>query len=229
MQPQFKPAPAMDATATLPGARPFVPVAAATWGDVARRGLDLAITVPALIVLAPLLLLVALAVRLDSTGPALFRQTRVGLGGRHFTMLKFRSMHVDAETRRATLLAQSDREGICFKARDDPRITRLGRLLRRMSIDELPQLINVLRGEMSVVGPRPALPEEVAVYPRRALGRLAVRPGLTGLWQVSGRAAVGFNRMIAMDLAYVRSRSVWLDIVLILRTVPAVTTGRGAF
>ncbi|MGY6634261.1 MAG: sugar transferase [Alkalilacustris sp.] len=216
-------------TAVAPCQAIRVPAAAPTRGDRAKRCLDLTLVLLALVVLAPVLVLVALAVRLDSPGPALFRQTRVGLGGRPFVMLKFRSMHIDAEARRAALLGQSDREGICFKARDDPRITRLGRILRRLSIDELPQLINVLRGEMSIVGPRPALPEEVAVYPRRALGRLAVRPGLTGLWQVSGRAAVGFNRMIAMDLTYVRSRSLWLDLVLILRTVPAVTTGRGAF
>jgi lipopolysaccharide/colanic/teichoic acid biosynthesis glycosyltransferase len=138
-------------------------------------------------------------------------------------------MTVDAEARRPSVLAASDRAGICFKAKDDPRVTRVGRLLRRTSFDELPQLWNVLTGEMSLVGPRPALPEEVAAYPARALGRLAVRPGLTGVWQVSGRADVGFDAMIEMDLDYVRSHSLRRDIGLILATFRAVIAGRGAY
>lgn len=195
----------------------------------AKRTLDLAIAGGALIALAPLLAATALAIRLDSPGPVLFRQIRIGRGGRPFRIFKFRSMHLDAEARRAALLARSDREGICFKARHDPRITRAGRLLRRFSIDELPQILNVLRGEMSIVGPRPALPEEVAQYPARALGRLAVKPGLTGLWQVSGRAEIGFERMVDMDLAYARSRSLLLDVLLIVLTFRAVVSGRGAY
>ena len=198
-------------------------------GDILRRLLDLAVAGGAVAVLAPLLALVALAIRLDSRGPVLFRQTRVGKDGVPFQVLKFRSMHIDAEARRAALLAQSDRQGVCFKARNDPRVTRIGRLLRRYSIDELPQIFNILRGEMSVVGPRPALPQEVAAYPPRAHGRLAVRPGLTGIWQVSGRADIGFDKMIDMDLAYARSRSVVLDILLIVLTFRAVLTGRGAY
>ncbi|MGL4414081.1 sugar transferase, partial [Roseinatronobacter monicus] len=155
--------------------------------------------------------------------------TRIGKDGTPFTMFKFRSMYLDAEARRADLLSQSDREGICFKSRNDPRVTRVGRILRRFSIDELPQILNVLRGEMSIVGPRPALPEEVAAYPARALGRLAVTPGLTGIWQVSGRAEIGFDRMIDMDLAYARSSSVLLDMLLIAMTFRAVLSGRGAY
>lgn len=197
--------------------------------DILRRLLDLAVAGGAVALLAPLLALVALAIRLDSRGPVLFRQTRVGKDGVPLEVLKFRSMHVDAEARRAALLAQSDRRGVCFKARNDPRVTRIGRLLRRYSIDELPQVFNILRGEMSVVGPRPALPQEVAAYPARADGRLAVRPGLTGIWQVSGRADIGFDKMIDMDLAYARSRSVVLDILLIGLTFRAVLSGRGAY
>lgn len=197
--------------------------------DVQQRGLDIMVAVLALLMLAPLLLVTALAIRADSGGPVLFKQTRVGLNGRTFTMFKFRSMTADAETRRAEILHASDRDGICFKSRQDPRITRVGRWLRRTSIDELPQLFNVLRGEMSIVGPRPALPCEVADYPPRALGRLKVKPGITGMWQVSGRASVGFKEMIEMDLGYIKARSLKLNLQLILRTFGAVVSGRGAY
>ncbi|WP_010140168.1 WecB/TagA/CpsF family glycosyltransferase [Oceanicola sp. S124] len=198
-------------------------------GEAARRAFDLLIASVALVLLSPLLLVTALAIRLESGGPVLFRQTRIGRDGKPFTMLKFRSMYRDAEARRAALLQSSDREGICFKARNDPRITRVGRILRRLSIDELAQILNVLKGDMSIVGPRPALPEEVAAYPARALGRLAVRPGLTGLWQVSGRAEIGFDKMVDLDLAYVRSRSIFLDMMLLALTARAVVGGRGAY
>ncbi|MHA3976771.1 sugar transferase [Halovulum sp. GXIMD14794] len=194
-----------------------------------KRALDVAISGGTLLALSPILLTVAAAIKLDSKGPVLFSQTRVGRDGTPFKVFKFRTMHTDAEARRAALLSQSDREGVCFKSRNDPRVTRVGRLLRRYSIDELPQILNILRGEMSVVGPRPALPEEVAAYPDRALGRLAVRPGLTGLWQVSGRADIGFDKMIDMDLAYARSATIILDIALIAMTFRAVLTGKGAY
>lgn len=197
--------------------------------DATARAFDLTIAGVALLLLAPVLLIAAAAIRLESRGPAMFTQTRIGEDGQPFTIFKFRSMHVDAEARRAALLAQSDREGICFKARHDPRITRTGRVLRRFSIDELPQILNVLRGDMAIVGPRPALPQEVAAYPARALGRLAVKPGLTGIWQVSGRAEIGFDKMIDMDLAYVRSRSLLLNLVLLALTARAVFGGRGAY
>ncbi|MHC9237163.1 WecB/TagA/CpsF family glycosyltransferase [Pseudooceanicola sp. 502str34] len=196
---------------------------------VVTRAMDLCLAGGALVLLAPAGLLVAAAIRAESRGPVFFRQTRVGRDGRTFTMFKFRSMHVDAEARRAALLAQSDRDGICFKARNDPRVTRVGRLLRRFSIGEMPQILNVLRGEMSVVGPRPALPSEVAAYPARALGRLAAKPGLTGVWQVSGRAEIGFDKMIDMDLAYVRARGPLLNLILIAMTFRAILGGRGAY
>jgi exopolysaccharide biosynthesis WecB/TagA/CpsF family protein len=198
-------------------------------GGILRRGFDLAIAGGTLAAFAPVGLLVALAIKLESPGPVFFRQVRVGQDGETFTMLKFRSMRADAEARRAELLDRSDRDGVCFKARQDPRVTRVGRFLRRFSIDEMPQILNVLRGQMAIVGPRPALPEEVATYDGRALGRLAVKPGLTGIWQVSGRAEIGFDKMIDMDLAYVRSRSLLLDVLLLGMTTRAVLGGRGAY
>ncbi|OSQ47613.1 WecB/TagA/CpsF family glycosyltransferase [Marivita geojedonensis] len=194
-----------------------------------RRFLDVTVSATALVLLSPLLLTTAVAIRLDSRGPVLFRQTRVGRAGTHFTMFKFRSMSTDAETRRAALLETSDRNGMCFKSRNDPRVTRVGRIIRRLSIDELPQILNVLRGEMSIVGPRPALPSEVAAYPKRAMGRLAVKPGITGVWQVSGRANIDFDHMVEMDISYAVSRTLLLDIVLIFKTFGAVVSGRGAY
>lgn len=197
--------------------------------DAGQRFLDITVAASALIVLGLPMLVLAGLVRLDSRGPSLFKQVRVGKDGKTFAVYKFRSMHVDAEARRQALRATSDRAGVCFKAVNDPRVTRIGRILRRLSLDELPQIINVLKGDMSIVGPRPALPEEVAAYPARALGRLAVKPGITGLWQVSGRANIGFDKMVDLDLAYVRSRSVLLDILLIALTFRAVLSGRGAY
>ncbi|MFD1341116.1 WecB/TagA/CpsF family glycosyltransferase [Litorisediminicola beolgyonensis] len=199
------------------------------WAGVGKRALDVTLAGGALLSMLPLFLATVAAIKLDSRGPAFFRQVRVGRDGKPFEMLKFRSMHLDAEAQRAALLATSDRSGVCFKSRNDPRITRVGRLLRRYSIDELPQIINVLRGEMSIVGPRPALPSEVAAYPPRALARLAVKPGLTGIWQVSGRADIGFDKMVDMDIAYARSRSTLLDLILIALTFRAVLSGRGAY
>ncbi|MGV2114543.1 WecB/TagA/CpsF family glycosyltransferase [Agrobacterium salinitolerans] len=194
-----------------------------------KRLLDLLGSGLALLALAPILVIIALAVRLTSSGPVLFRQQRVGYNGETFELLKFRSMYRDADARRTEVLKQSDRQGVCFKARRDPRITPIGRWLRRFSLDELPQLINVWRGEMSLVGPRPALPGEVAAYPPHARERLSRKPGITGLWQVAGRAEIDFARMIEMDRAYVRSTSLWLDIVLLALTIRAVIGGRGAY
>ncbi|EAQ12973.1 exopolysaccharide biosynthesis WecB/TagA/CpsF family protein [Maritimibacter alkaliphilus HTCC2654] len=196
---------------------------------IAKRAFDLLVAGAVILALSPLFALTALAIKADTRGPVFFRQTRVGRNGQPFSMLKFRSMAVDAEARRDALLATSDRSGVCFKSRTDPRVTRVGRLLRRYSIDELPQVFNVLTGDMSIVGPRPALPNEVAAYPPRALGRLAVKPGLTGVWQVSGRAEIGFDKMVDMDIAYARTRSVLLDAVLLALTFRAVLTGRGAY
>lgn len=196
---------------------------------VTQRFVDLLVAGAALAFAAPLMILMAGAVRLDSAGPAIFRQTRIGRGGQPFTIYKFRTMHTDQRQGNPARFATSDREGPCFKARQDPRVTRVGKLLRRSSLDELPQLFNVLKGEMSIVGPRPGLASEVAAYSPQALRRLAVKPGITGIWQVSGRADVSFDRMIRMDLRYVRTRCVLGDLRIIARTFGVVLTGRGAY
>jgi exopolysaccharide biosynthesis polyprenyl glycosylphosphotransferase len=194
-----------------------------------KRPLDIILVMLGLIAVLPVFLVIAIAIKATSPGPVFFVQTRVGRNGRHFGMIKFRSMYRDAEARRAALLRDSDRDGICFKSRNDPRVTPVGRILRRLSLDELPQVFNVLKGDMSLVGPRPALPEEVAAYPARAMGRLAALPGITGLWQVSGRADIGFDEMVDLDLSYVRNASLAADIAILFRTVGAVLTGRGAY
>lgn len=195
---------------------------------VVRRTLDIGISAIALMAFAPVFFATSIAIKVASRGPVFFQQTRIGKNGTPFTMFKFRSMVVDAEALRSTVVDNSDREGVCFKSRNDPRITRVGRFIRQYSIDELPQLVNVLMGQMSIVGPRPALPCEVDAYPARAHGRLAVKPGITGVWQVSGRAEIGFDQMIDMDLAYAKSRTVLLDVILIAMTFRAVLSGRGA-
>lgn len=195
----------------------------------AKRVLDLVLVALALPVLLPLFAGIAVAIRLTSPGPVFFVQARVGLGGQAFGMVKFRSMVADAEARRTEVLGLSDRAGLCFKARKDPRITGVGRILRRASLDELPQLINVVRGEMSLVGPRPALAEEVAGYPAAALERLAVVPGITGPWQVAGRADLGFAEMVTLDVQYVRHATLATDLAILCRTLRAVTSGRGAY
>jgi len=200
-----------------------------SWDNAVRRILDIVLSGGALLAFAPVIGLIGLAIKLESAGPVFFTQTRVGKNGVQFRIYKFRSMFADAEARRAAILHTSQRKGVCFKNKNDPRVTRVGRLLRRFSLDELPQILNVFKGQMAIVGPRPALPQEVAVYPNKALGRLAVKPGLTGLWQVSGRAEVDFGRMINMDLAYAKSRTIFSDIALIALTFRAVLTGRGAY
>jgi exopolysaccharide biosynthesis WecB/TagA/CpsF family protein len=194
-----------------------------------KRLLDFALSSLALLGLSPLFALIAAAIALESPGPVLFRQIRVGQDGKTFTIFKFRSMYRDAEARRAALLAKSDRPGICFKAKDDPRVTKVGKILRRFSLDELPQLLNIWLGDMAIVGPRPALPQEVAAYPVEALRRLKAKPGLTGLWQVGGRAEIGFDKMVEMDTAHVGARSIFLDIIIIALTARAVIGGRGAY
>ncbi|MCX5417264.1 sugar transferase [Streptomyces sp. NBC_00059] len=182
-----------------------------------------------LLALAPVFCAVAVAVRLSSPGPVFHRQTRQGRNNRPFTMWKFRTMVADAESRREHLSAVNESEGPMFKMRRDPRVTRIGHALRRTSVDELPQLLNVLRGDMSLVGPRPPLPEEVSRYDERELRRLAVRPGLTGLWQVSGRSDLSWQETVSLDLWYVDNWSVATDMGLLARTVRAVTDGRGAY
>ncbi|BCJ32958.1 hypothetical protein Athai_04610 [Actinocatenispora thailandica] len=182
-----------------------------------------------LLVLAPLLAAVAAAIKLDSPGPVLYRQSRVGRDGAVFAIWKFRSMYVDADARLAELARLDEGAGVLFKIRDDPRVTRIGRYLRRLSLDELPQLVNVLVGQMSLVGPRPPLPAEVARYPADMLRRLVVKPGLTGLWQVSGRSDLPWEEAIRLDLRYVETWSLSLDLVILLRTVTAVVRTSGAY
>jgi exopolysaccharide biosynthesis polyprenyl glycosylphosphotransferase len=193
-----------------------------------KRLFDIFASGTALLLLSPLLIGTALAVKLTSKGPVLFKQTRVGLYGRQFHMLKFRSMVVNAEELRAKLAAQNEQTGPVFKLKRDPRITAVGRFIRKFSVDELPQLINVLRGEMSVVGPRPAIPSEVAQYEAWQRRRLSVRPGLTCVWQVSGRNEIGFEDWMYLDMQYIDHWSLAQDFALVLRTVPVVLTGRGA-
>lgn len=196
-----------------------------------KRGLDLALVLPALLLLAPLLILVGLLVRLHDGGPALYWQQRVGRDGRVFAFPKFRSMRLHADREHAALAAsnQHGSEALTFKMRRDPRVTPIGRLLRRTSIDELPQLWCVLRGEMSLVGPRPALLSEVERYRLQDRERLAVTPGLTCIWQVNGRSEVPFPQQLQMDLDYIRSAGLWADVKLIAKTLPAVIRGRGAY
>ncbi|MFJ8684902.1 MULTISPECIES: sugar transferase [Micromonospora] len=183
----------------------------------------------ALALLLPLVALIALAVRLDSRGPVLFRQTRVGQGGREFGVLKFRTMVVNADALLAELVARNETNGLMFKMRDDPRVTRIGRLLRKWSLDELPQLVNVLLGQMSLVGPRPPLPSEVARYDGDVARRLLVKPGMTGLWQVSGRSDLSWEDGIRLDLYYVENWSLAADLTILWKTFGAVLRGRGAY
>ncbi len=196
--------------------------------SVLKRMLDIVVSATALLLLSPLMIAVALAVRLTSPGPILFRQERVGLHGRTFAMLKFRSMVANAEALRAKLQAANEQQGPVFKIGRDPRITPIGRFIRKHSIDELPQLINVLRGDMSLVGPRPPLATEVAKYEAWQRRRLSVRPGMTCVWQVSGRSEIPFEQWMLLDMRYIDHWSLFQDLRLLLRTVPVVLTGRGA-
>jgi exopolysaccharide biosynthesis polyprenyl glycosylphosphotransferase len=197
---------------------------------VVKRAVDWCLALGLTIAALPVLVAIGIAIRLDSSGPVLFRQTRVGARGETFSMLKFRSMGVDAEQRLAQLTESADAGNtVLFKMRHDPRITRVGGFLRRYSLDELPQLVNVLRGEMSLVGPRPPLPAEVAGYESDAVRRLRVRPGLTGLWQVSGRSDLSWDESLRLDLWYVDNWSLVLDLQIIVRTARAVLRGKGAY
>jgi exopolysaccharide biosynthesis WecB/TagA/CpsF family protein len=198
--------------------------------QVVKRSLDVVGAALALLFLFPLLALIAVAIRLESPGAVLFRQTRVGLDGRHFTMWKFRSMYIDGEARLGKLAEQNEMEGgVLFKIKKDPRITRVGRFIRRTSIDELPQLWNVLIGDMSFVGPRPPLPSEVEQYALSDRQRLHVKPGITCIWQVSGRSDIPFKRQVELDIDYLYSQSIWTDLKLLLKTIPAVVLGKGAY
>lgn len=193
-----------------------------------KRSFDIALSTLALLVLLPAFVLVALAIRLESSGPALYRQKRCGRDGRSFEMLKFRSMVRDADQLIVDLRERNESDGLLFKVKDDPRVTRVGKLIRKYSIDELPQLLNVLTGDMSLVGPRP-LPVDPEAFGPIDGKRHAVRPGLTCHWQVSGRSDLTYGQMVEMDLAYIRNSSIWTDMRLIALTVPVAFGGDGAY
>jgi exopolysaccharide biosynthesis polyprenyl glycosylphosphotransferase len=193
-----------------------------------KRLIDLLGSALGLLLVAPVMLAVTIAIKLDSKGPVLFKQVRAGRHGRKFTMYKFRSMVTDAEELRAKLEHLNEMDGPVFKIKHDPRITRVGRLIRATSLDELPQLFNIVLGDMSLVGPRPPLPSEVSQYEPRQRRRLSVKPGLTGLWQVSGRNQVDFDNWMKLDLEYIDNWSLWLDLKILFRTVPAVLRGTGS-
>ena len=196
---------------------------------IAKRIFDLAVSGTALLMLAPLFLLIAICIKLEDGGPVIFAQTRVGRRGREFKMFKFRSMCLNAEARLKELLLQNEhREGVTFKLKNDPRLTRAGRWLRKFSLDELPQFYNVFRGDMAIVGPRPPLPREVALYTPADRRRLAVKSGITCLWQVGGRSQIDFSGQVRLDVLYIESQSFWMDVKILLRTIPAVLTGKGA-
>lgn len=197
--------------------------------QVVKRAIDVIGAASLLLLLAPFFFLIAVCIRADSRGPVIFRQTRLGLRGRAFTFYKFRSMCVDAESSRQKILHLSEVSGPIFKMRNDPRITRVGRWLRRYSIDELPQIFHVLKGDMSFVGPRPPLLDEVAKYEDWQLRRLSVLPGITCLWQVSGRSKLSFDDWVRLDLQYIDSRCLLLDIRILIKTIPAVISGDGAY
>ena len=196
----------------------------------AKRLLDILISFVALMVLLPLMLVTAAVIKLTSKGKILFWQKRVGLNGKHFYFPKFRSMISDADHLKENLAKYNiHKDGHTFKMKNDPRITRVGRFIRKFSIDELPQLWCVLKGDMTLVGPRPATIDEVSKYDYVERKRLMVKPGLTCIWQVSGRSELSFQKQLEMDCEYIRDRSIWLDIKILFKTIPAVLTGKGAY
>jgi lipopolysaccharide/colanic/teichoic acid biosynthesis glycosyltransferase len=203
-----------------------------------KRAFDIVISLIAMVMLAPVFIFIGIAVKLDG-GPIFFRQTRYGLHGREFGMLKYRSMCVDAEAKLKDLLAKNEKkEGITFKMKDDPRITKIGKIIRKTSLDELPQFLNVLKGEMSIVGPRPPIQREVELYEQRHRRRFNVKPGITCLWQVGerecgffeigNRNSIDFEEQVNLDVRYIESQSFWKDLWLLLKTVPAILFGKGA-
>jgi lipopolysaccharide/colanic/teichoic acid biosynthesis glycosyltransferase len=196
---------------------------------VSKRCLDVTLALAGLVLLLPLLPPIILLIKLDSQGPVLFTQKRVGRGGRLFTCFKFRSMVENAEALKSHLASLNEATGPAFKIREDPRITAIGAFLRRSSLDEVPQLFNVLLGHMTVVGPRPQIPSEVALYEPWHRSRLDVKPGITCLWQISGRSHLSFDDWMRLDLDYIRNRSMRLDLEILLKTVPAVIARKGAY
>jgi lipopolysaccharide/colanic/teichoic acid biosynthesis glycosyltransferase len=200
-------------------------------GSVAlKRLLDIIGSACGLVALSPVFGTTALLIKIEDRGPLFFKQTRVGMRGRTFGMWKFRSMVVNADALKDKLLQQNEMKGgVIFKMKDDPRITKVGKWIRKFSIDELPQLLNILQGDMSLVGPRPPVPREVAEYSVEDRQRLLAKPGLTCFWQVGGRSDIDFAGQVRLDIAYIRSESVWLDVKLLFKTVPAVLLGKGAY
>jgi len=197
---------------------------------VTKRAVDIVGSSCALILLAPLFSIIAVLIKLEDRAPVLFPQVRVGRNGREFRMLKFRSMRANAEVQLKEILANNQHAtGVTFKLKHDPRITRIGRWLRRYSLDELPQFYNVFIGDMSLVGPRPPLPREVALYSLSDRRRLAIKPGITCIWQISGRAEIDFPGQVQLDVRYIESRSFWQDVKILCKTVPAVLSGTGAY
>jgi exopolysaccharide biosynthesis polyprenyl glycosylphosphotransferase len=194
-----------------------------------KRILDVLVSAILLLSLAPLFLIITLAIRIDSPGPVFYKQIRVGKWGRLFTIYKFRSMITGADKMKEQLLDQNESGGVIFKMKHDPRITRAGRIIRKLSLDELPQLWNVLKGDMSLVGPRPPIPKEVAEYEYTDRQRLDAIPGITCIWQVSGRSEIDFKGQVRLDVQYIENQSFWGDIKILLKTIPAVLLGKGAY
>ncbi len=214
---------------TLPPQAPVIARPEGFYLRYGKRTLDVLGSLAAMVVLSPLMLLVAIAIKLESRGPVLYRSIRIGKDGRPFEFLKFRSMVDGADRKRHQLSHLNEMDGPIFKISRDPRVTRVGRLIRISSVDEIPQFLNVLRGDMSLVGPRPPIPEEVAQYEPWQCRRLDVRPGITCLWQISGRSTLSFKEWMRLDLEYIKHRSFWMDLRILLRTIPAVLSREGAY
>jgi len=196
---------------------------------IAKRVFDLAVAAAALVLLIPIIPLIAVMIKLDTPGPVFYRQQRVGRRGRVFDFYKFRSMFADADERKKEVEALNEQDGPVFKVRSDPRVTSVGRFLRRSSLDEIPQIFNVVKGQMSIVGPRPPLPSEVLRYQPWHRKRLEVTPGITCLWQISGRSHVSFNEWMRLDMEYIKQRSLRTDLLILLKTIPAVIARKGAY
>jgi len=199
------------------------------WDWAVKRGFDLLVSTLVVVIGLPVWLVIALAIRLDSRGPILFVDRRIGVGEREFSMLKFRTMVAEAPDLQPRLEDVNEAEGALFKIRDDPRVTRVGRVLRRFSLDEIPQVVNVLKGEMSLVGPRPLPLRDYKLLEDWHRRRYGVLPGMTGLWQISGRSGLSFDDLVRLDFTYIENWSLWLDISIIVKTIPAVITRRGAY
>lgn len=194
-----------------------------------KRALDLSIALGSLPLVLPIMIFTAIAIKLDTPGPVIFRQERIGKWGRRFICYKLRSMYMDADARKVELMSANDADEVVFKMRNDPRVTRVGRVIRRLSIDELPQIFNVIRGDMSLVGPRPPVPVELESYPFDAFLRLETIPGVTGLQQVSGRSDLPFKRWVALDVEYIRDQCLKKDIEILFKTIPVALSGKGAY